>query len=179
MWLNINYMGCDIHFFTEKWSDEDFEGPRDISEERNIKLESVLDDKKTYRWISADKWEIRYPGTEDEYWSVHRDHEFYDNRNYYLYSILADVRNYGLDRIKPICEPRGVPEDASSSYKYMVDRWNGDGHSHSYFTLTELLEIDWSKYNTEWIQDFIEAIEKMKQIDSNSDNVRACFFFDN
>ena len=71
-------MGCDIHFFTEKWSDEDFEGPRDISEERNIKLESVLDDKRTYRWISADKWEIRYPGTEDEYWSVHQDHEFYD-----------------------------------------------------------------------------------------------------
>ena len=61
----------------------------------------------------------------------------------------------------------------------MVERWRGDGHSHSYFTLTELLEIDWSRYKTDWIQDFMEAIEKMKQIDPNSDNVRACFFFDN
>lgn len=172
-------MGCDCHFFVEKWSDEDFEGPKNIAEQRNIKLNSVLEGSKTYRWISADKWELFEKGTKDEYWGVPYDLEFYGSRNYYLYSIIADVRNYGSDKVEPICDPRGVPDDASDGYKYVIDRWQGDGHSHSYFTLTELIAIDWSKYNTEWIGDFLETIEKMKALDSNTDNVRAVFFFDN
>jgi hypothetical protein len=89
------------------------------------------------------------------------------------------VRNYGLDRIEPICEPRGVPEDASDGYRYVVDRWDGDGHSHSYFTLEELKNVNWSEYNKEWIQDFLETIQKMKQVDTDPKKVRAVFFFDN
>ena len=38
-----------------------------------------------------------------------------DNRNYRLFSILADVRNPGT--ITPICEPKGLPEDVFCSCK--------------------------------------------------------------
>ena len=37
-------------------------------------------------------------------------------------------------------DPKGLPEDVSDVVKEESDRWNGDGHSHSYFTLRELVE---------------------------------------
>lgn len=172
-------MGADIHFFVEKYSDEDFEGPKNISEQRNIKLNSILEGERVERWISADKWVLEYQGTQDERWNVPYKDAFYDNRNYYLYSILADVRNYGLDRVEPLSEPRGVPDDVSDGYKYVVDRWQGASHSHSYFTLEELLNVNWSQYELSYIQDFLEAIEKMKKVDPDPKKVRAVFFFDN
>lgn len=56
-------------------------------------------------------------------------------RNYWLFNLLADVR-YGPDWLKPLDSPRGVPDDASYAYRQLVEDWDGDGHSHSYFTLT-------------------------------------------
>ena len=51
-------MGCDIHFFTERYtSDNNFDGPRDIQEERHIKFSEFESDMKIERWVSADKWE--------------------------------------------------------------------------------------------------------------------------
>ena len=101
----------------------------------------------------------------------------YNGRSYYLFAILADVRN-GSGEVEPIDYPRGIPDDASSGYKYVVDRWDGDGHSHSYFTLDELINFDWSKY--EMLDDFfMETIEQMKSIDPDPKKVRCCFFFDN
>ena len=145
-------MGCDIHFFTERWtSDNKYEGPKDLSEDRDKKLGEILENcEPNYRWVSADSW------SKDDSW--HAD-EMYNGRSYYLFAILADVRN-GSSGIDPIDYPRGIPDDASSGYKYVVDRWDGDGHSHSYFTLDELLNFDWSKY--EMLGDFMETIEQMK-----------------
>jgi hypothetical protein len=40
-----------------------------------------------------------------------------------------------------ICVPKGLPKDVSETTKKESDRWNGDGHSHSYFTLFELKEF--------------------------------------
>ena len=40
-------MGADIHMYIERWTDSnDYEGPRDLSEERNLKLifESIVID---------------------------------------------------------------------------------------------------------------------------------------
>jgi hypothetical protein len=82
------------------------------------------------------------------------------------------VRSY--DTGNAICEPRGIPDDASDAYIYVTEQWEGDGHSHSYFTLTELLEHDWSLFS-----EFRETLERMKDLDENTDNVRAVFFFDN
>ena len=159
-------MGCDIHFFTERWtSDNKYEGPKDLSELRDSKIEEILENTEpNYRWVSADSW------SKDDSW--HAD-EMYNGRSYYLFAILADVRN-GSGEVEPIDYPRGVPDDASSGYKYVVD---GDGHSHSYFTLDELMNFDWLKY--EMLGEFMETIEQMKSIDPDPKNVRCCFFFDN
>lgn len=164
-------MGCDIHYFTERWtSDNKYEGPKDLSEDRDSKLQEILENTEpNYRWVSADSW--------SKYDSWQAD-ELYTGRNYYLFSILADVRN-GSGDVEPIDYPRGIPDDASSGYKYAVDRWDGDGHSHSYFILDELINFDWSKYEDLSLDGFMETIEKMKSIDPDPKNVRCCFFFDN
>jgi hypothetical protein len=165
-------MGCDVHFFTErKTSSNNYGGPKDLSEDRNIKIEEIIDDRPIEeRWVSADEWEFDYG-----YWNIPYSKEFYNKRNYYLFSILAGVRG---DE-KPIAYQRGIPKDCSYGYLYMTKQWRGDGHSHSYFTLKELLEVDWGSYNKEYISEFMETIEKMKSIDSDPQKVRCVFFFDN
>lgn len=72
-----------------------------------------------------------------------------DNRNYTLFALLADVRNgrgfAGVrtgDRITPLSDPRGVPTDASYGWLATVDSWGPDLHSHTWFTLAELLEAN-------------------------------------
>jgi hypothetical protein len=61
----------------------------------------------------------------------------------------------------------------------MCDRWDCDAHSHSYYTLTELLNVDWEEYGDCYLGEFLQSIERMKEIDEDTDNVRMCFFFDN
>lgn len=165
-------MGCDIHFFTERnTSSNNYQGPKDLSEDRNNKIEQIIDNKPVEeRWVSADYWEI-----EDESWSVPYSRSYYRGRNYYLFSILAGVRG----DTEPIDYPRGIPEDSSSGYSYITNQWEGDGHSHSYFTLKELLEVDWDYYQKEHLSEFMETIEKMKLINNDPEKVRCVFFFDN
>jgi hypothetical protein len=73
-----------------------------------------------------------------------------DSRNYSLFAILADVRNgsgfAGVDtgdRVEPISEPRGIPEDASAEVQKYMGHMGVDGHSHSYHTLRDLKAYDW------------------------------------
>ncbi len=165
-------MGCDIHFYTERFtSSNDYEGPRDISKDRNNKIEEIVDGKpSTERWVSADKWV-----KEDGSWTVDWNKQYYGGRNYVLFSILADVRGGEV----PIDSPRGIPGDASIGYKYMCEKWDGDAHSHSYFTLDELLRVDWSQYESDYVSEFLDTIESMKGIDEDPSKIRCCFFFDN
>jgi hypothetical protein len=74
---------------------------------------------------------------------------------------------------------RGIPNDCSSGYSYITKQWEGDAHSHSYFTLKELLDVNWDNYQMEYLSEFMETIEKMKTIDDDSNKVRCVFFFDN
>lgn len=80
------------------------------------------------------------------------DDDFDLGRNYDLFAILADVRNgCGFAGIKtgegfvPLALPRGFPDDASLTAKSMKENWIGDGHSHSYCTVSELLAYDWTQ----------------------------------
>lgn len=113
-------MGADIHLFTEV--------------KRNI--------NNIERWVNSDYWEInpyhRYGYESDKQYERPLSHvSIYKGRNYELFGILADVRGRG----NPIMsDPRGLPEDVSDVVKEESDRWEGDGHSHSYFTLRELVE---------------------------------------
>lgn len=117
-------MGCDIHFYTEvKQPDGTWK----------LHGELVRDGDDEDSWVSCSE-------------------ELYDGRNYNLFAILADVRNgRGFAGIKtgegfnPISDPRGVPDDASPEYKKIVEQWDCDGHSHSYHTLRQLLDFDWTQ----------------------------------
>lgn len=78
---------------------------------------------------------------------------FYRGRNYGTFAILADVRNsrrvFGAGgEFDPIAEPRGVPRDASDFYIAEQWRWGVDGHSHSWFTIQELLDFPWAEKTT-------------------------------
>jgi hypothetical protein len=105
-------MGADIHLFSEK--------------KRSINGED--------KWVNTDYWSINpYFGEDDSEVELELV-SLYNNRNYELFNILAGVRGNGPS----ISQPRGLPDDVSSIVKKESDRWDGDGHSHSYFTLEEL-----------------------------------------
>ena len=132
-------MGCDIHFAVEK--------------------------KVDGAWQSVDKWK-REEG--EDYTNISNyGNAFYDGRNYRLFSILADVRNgvgfAGCDTgnyINPICSPKGIPEDASEEVAEWVESFGCDGHSHSHFTVKELLAYDWTQVATS--RGFVSAKEYMR-----------------
>lgn len=68
----------------------------------------------------------------------------YDDRNYTLFSILANVRNSGGN--KPISEPKGLPDDCCKEILLEYQEWQDDAHSCSYLTLKELK--DYKKENS-------------------------------
>lgn len=114
-------MGCDIHLYVER--------------------------REAGFWRSADTW-IEEDGRTD----VPYGKSFYDGRNYDLFAILADVRNgRGFAGVKtgrgfvPIASPRGLPEDASPEVAALSASWDVDGHSHSFHTLRDLLNFDWTQ----------------------------------
>lgn len=86
---------------------------------------------KKNEWVSADVWE------EDEgYHSIPYHHQFYNDRNYLLFGILAGVRS-GIH--KAIDSPRGLPFDLSKEVKSAGEEWGSDAHSHSWYYLEELI----------------------------------------
>lgn len=64
-------------------------------------------------------------------------------RSYDYFGVLAGVRNYAAN--PPICEPRGLPPDVSEGVQQEADNWDCDGHTHSWFLVSELLAFDWNK----------------------------------
>lgn len=62
-------------------------------------------------------------------------------RIYNAFAFLAGVRNYA--DIKPLSEPRGIPQDCPANLRrYLLDSYF---HSHSWFTLAELNSVDYDK----------------------------------
>lgn len=121
-------MGCDIHLFVER--------------------------VENGKWVSADRWTPnRYAGEEGEPdIRIEYEDRFYTGRNYDLFGILADVRNgsgfAGCDTgdgFVPISEPRGIPDDVSPEVAAESSRWGEDGHSHSWLSVQELLDYDWTR----------------------------------
>lgn len=109
-------MGCDIHSYAEV--------------RKNGKWEKV---GEVFPLDDFDKeWQKKDFG----------DHPI-DWRDYSLYGWLADVRNYSC--VDPISQPRGLPSDISQEVLQESNGWDGDGHSHSWLSLTELLSVDYEK----------------------------------
>lgn len=114
--LKTKIMGCDIHLYTE--------------------TKRTVNDKLV--WVNVDNWKINpyyEPGKDGE-----REYDInymYHSRNYSLFSLLAGVRDYSEKTI-PVSPPKGLPDDISEPTKREAERWNGDGHTHSWLTLAEL-----------------------------------------
>jgi hypothetical protein len=110
-------MGTDIHLFTE------------------IKKSINSQDK----WVNVDNWRYNpyYKEGNDNWEQAMSVESIYSGRNYELFGILAGVRCSYNDTID---DPRGLPKDVSEVTKKESDRWDGDGHSHSWLTLKELKE---------------------------------------
>ena len=111
-------MGCDIHIYTEK-------------------LKTVNDKKQ---WINCDYWikNSYYDPIEEDPWETeYAVHEFYQERDYELFAALAGVRTNG----GPVVPLKGFPDNASEPIRELYKRWDSDGHSHSYLTITELKQL--------------------------------------
>jgi len=179
-------MGCDIHLYVEQ---------------KNL---------DSGEWESQDVWEPdSYWEPCDDFvsggkhpWTVPYRHEYYGDRDYRLFSYLADVRNYNSLRFLSNGRPknhieslpiRDFPADASAPVKAECERWEGDGHSHSWATLKELEEYTYSEaisqaqldlvddgdvwVNTQWVN-FIARMKIMAK-KSSEENIRIVFWFDN
>ena len=122
-------MGCDIHLYVER-------------KNTNREWEAVGDfviDEEFYDKNDPDV----VPDVKGHY---------YYGRNYDLFGILANVRNGRgfAGRVtgagySPIAYPKGLPDDIDPKIKAVADRWNADGHSHSYLTIREIIEYDWTQ----------------------------------
>ena len=123
-------MGTDIHMYAETRRNKQW-----------TKVGEVFKDN----WYNANKPESRWN-------KPYTDHP-YDDRNYDLFAILANVRNgHGFagcrtsNGFNPIAEPKGLPNDVTPEVQDELRDW--DGHSYSWFSLKELKEYDWEQMVT-------------------------------
>lgn len=103
----------------------------------------MMAERKTIQgWQAIGEWSERY--------GIPWPWEPYDNRNYRVFGLLANVRNgYGVagiemgDAVVPIAEPRGLPEDADPRTIAWVSELAD--HSFSHVSLDEILAVDWGQ----------------------------------
>ena len=108
-------MGCDIHIMTE--------------------AKKTINDVE--KWVNVDNWRVNsYYGTDEYETREYTLEPVYSERNYELFSFLADVRNYGSNQSFGF--DRGLPDDVSKHTKEESDDLGCDGHTHGYCTLEEL-----------------------------------------
>lgn len=134
-------MGCDIHLAVERRK-RDATGRAGSWERVAIVPEHARDP-----WYVEQA--VKYPTA---HYPKYAEREWYHDRNYGVFAILANVRNY--EDATPIAEPRGLPDDLCDELRHGnrdgedVDfdetggYWLGD-HSHSWLTLTELQTFPW------------------------------------
>jgi hypothetical protein len=115
--------------------------------------------------IEYERWEGEYIG-----WGFDID----INRNYTLFSVLANVRNGG--EIGPISEPRGLPKDISMEVMEYYNEERHDAHSCSWLNLNDLVEANKRINKLGLVNNdldiIISIIEKLQ-------NGRLVFWFDN
>lgn len=106
-------MGCDIH----------------------MHVEYKISSKDDAVWRCGDYFRLDNPLAEEP--NIKRI-ELYSSRNYDLFAVLADVRNY--DYMEYISDPKGLPWDVTEYVKRDYRAWGNDAHSCSYLTLRELID---------------------------------------
>jgi hypothetical protein len=155
-------MGCDIHC--------------NLEYQRN----AVSD------WYDIDLYKKNiYFGTdldEPEYWKV----SLYNSRSYFLFGLLAGVRNR---MVEPIKQPRGIPDDVCDSIRESFESWGLDAHTPSWYTLHELKRAQ-KTLDERVLQELIDAVElrffqsenygyKKTLTPDEENRIRLVFWFDN
>lgn len=143
--------------------------------QRAIEALPALGEEDGDKW----PWAMLTRASSEQPW---KSRQPYQGRNYELFARLADVRNY--DGTDPLFEGRGIPSDASDEGAKWMESWGQDGHSHTHFTLAELLAEDWSKRpDDDWdtYAFWREAMDGMKAVAPDNDprRLRVLAFFDN
>lgn len=121
-------MGCDIHVMVEARRDFTGLGKRWCSADH-----FTPNPYYTFReeYARANGFEV---DETERQWEVEH---IYSSRNYTLFSILSDVRNYdGMETLG--YDRRGFPKDADVLTVAEFDRWGVDAHTPGYCTLKEL-----------------------------------------
>lgn len=110
----------------------------------------------------------------------------WSRRNYALFSWLANVRNYSEPAIRPIAEPRGLPDDVSGAVRVEFDDLGADGHSHSWLLASEILDAAARPDRPQWVGEFVDWLEALLADERTmlggwrkKDVVRLVFAFDN
>ncbi len=153
-------MGCDIHMYIErKMHINKVEKWFDISAyQRNPYFEQFQEDGES-------EWNV---------------FDFYKDRNYRLFELLAGVRGHASNAISLA---KGLPEDVSDGIKKASDEYGADGHSHSHYLFSELLAIDWPKFNDKYetLDVWVKALAYLKERIGwyGTDKIRIVFWFDN
>jgi hypothetical protein len=94
------------------------------------------------------------------------------NRRYRLFTWLANVRNDDQE-VKPICNPKGLPEDVAWYILLRSIGWGKDGRSHSWHMVQDLLA-------DEEIKKYPDFRDRCKQVVKMlGPNARLVFWFDN
>lgn len=172
-------MGCDIHLTVEKKTENISTGDQKweaVFSSSYIRRDPVTNE--TLPWEDSQEWYQAHE-REDVFYKDRWKHPLYLGRNYGMFAILAGVRNY--DNYPVIVDPRGIPVNPSPEYTQMCAGDELDGHTHSWVTLTELLNFKgWARRDLISLRSQVHAwLDALCAIDSNTDNVRICFYFDN
>ena len=108
-------------------------------------------------------------------------------RYYAMFAKMADVRNY--DKVTPIAERRGMPDDASALTRWDSERMGRDGHSHSWLNRAELHQIQeyWEIedhtrrqfFETDFMGGYLAGNTYTHELPAGIRDVRIVFWFDN
>lgn len=91
--------------------------------------------RKDQAWI-ADQADTFTTEEEDDYIYHSMKDAPGKERDYWFFGLLAEVRSSWPFTI----QPKGLPEDMSEQVAVLAKSWEGDGHSHSWLTRTELID---------------------------------------
>lgn len=157
-------MGCDIHFECERRMDGAWLW---VPHPERDCWSCVLDAKDAVRETGKPALVVK-PDCDWCHGTGRRREQFYHQRNYGVFAILADVRNPretdvgdGGEGFIPISEPRGLPDDLSPELRAYATRGEEDDptgedddyaqrvdlgeHSQSWLLLSEVLDFDWDR----------------------------------
>jgi len=77
-------------------------------------------------------------GTSDKYYCYM---QLFLERDYTLFALLADVRNYSQKPLIPISSPKGLPDNLSWVVNKAHGEWGEDAHSETYLDYEEIGKV--------------------------------------